>query len=77
MAVDKDALHKMIDNIDDPTKLRLVFDAIHSVEGKMGHSELDTWQRKEIQRALKEAGDGDFASNEDVMKFSKRWLYEN
>lgn len=78
MAVDKDALHRMIDNIEDPTKLRLVFDAIHSiVDGAVEHSELDAWQREEIQRALQEADEGDFASNDDVKKFSERWLYEN
>lgn len=78
MAVDKDALHRMIDNIEDPTELRLVFDAIHSIlEGRVEHPELDAWQREEIQRAIKEADEGDFASSEDVEKFSERWLYEN
>lgn len=78
MAVDKDTLHRMIENIEDPTKLRLVYDAIHSiVEGHVEHSELDAWQREEIQRALKEADEGDFAGTEDVKKFVDRWLYEN
>lgn len=78
MAVDKDTLHKMIDNIEDPAKLRLVFDAIYSiVEGHVEQSELDAWQRGEIQRALEEADGGDFASTEDVKRFSKKWLYEN
>ena len=78
MALDKDALHRMIDNIEDPTKLRLVFDAIYSiVEGRVEHSELDAWQREEIRQSLKEADEGDFASTEDVKKFAERWLYEN
>ena len=78
MSVDKEAIHRMIDNIEDPTKLRIVFDVIHSiVEGRVDHPELDVWQREEIQRALKEADEGDFASSEDVKEFSKRWLHEN
>jgi predicted transcriptional regulator len=78
MAVDKDTLHRMIDNIEDPTKLRLVFDAIYSiVEGRVEHFELDAWQREEIRQALKEADEGDFASTEDVKRIAERWLYEN
>ena len=78
MAVDKDSLHKMIDNIEDPTKLRLVFDAIYSiVEGRVEHFELDAWQREEIRQALKEADEGDFASTEDVKRIAERWLNEH
>ncbi len=78
MAVDKDTLHRMIENIEDPTKLRLVFDAINSIiEVRIEHPELDAWQREEIGRALKEADEGDFASTEDVKRFAERWLYEN
>ena len=78
MAVDKDALYRMIDNIEDPTKLRLLFNAIHSiVEDCVEHPELDAWQREEIKQALKEADEGDFASTVDVKRFSERWLYEN
>ena len=78
MAVDKNTLHKMIDDIDDPTKLRLVFDAIYSiVEDQVEHSELDAWQREEIRLALKEADEEDFASTEDVKKITEKWLYEN
>ncbi len=58
-AVDKDTLHRMIDDTKDPTKLPLVFDAIHSIiEGRVGNSELDAWQRDEIRQALKEADEG-------------------
>ena len=78
MAVDKDTLHRMIDNIEDPTKLRLVFDAIYSiVEGRVEHFELDAWQREEIRQALKEADEGDFASTEDVKRIAERWLNEH
>lgn len=78
MAMDKDILHRMIDNIEDPAKLRLVFVAIHSiVEGRVEHFELDAWQREEIRQALKEADEGDFASTEDLNRFAERWRYEN
>lgn len=78
MSIDKDALHRMIDNIEDPTKLRLAFDAIHFiVKGRVEQIELDAWQREEIQRALKEADEGDFASSEDVKELSDSWLHEH
>lgn len=74
MAVNKDTLHRMIDKIEDPAKLRLVFDAIHSIiEGHVELSELDAWQREEIRQSLKEADEGDFASTEDVTRVTDKW----
>lgn len=35
MAVYKGTLHRMIENIDDPTKLRLVFNAINSLKAHL------------------------------------------
>ena len=78
MAIDKDTLHRMIDNIEDPAKLRMVFVTIRSiVEGRIEPSELDAWQMEEIRQALKEADEGDFASTEDVNRFAEKWRYEN
>ncbi|WDL98468.1 hypothetical protein [Alicyclobacillus sp. ALC3] len=75
MAVGKDELHRMIDGIEDPKELRLVFEAIHSiVDGHGEHRDLDAWQRGEIEQALKEADEEDFASVEEVERFTDNWL---
>lgn len=74
MAVNKDELHRMIDRIEDPIELRLAFDAIHSIiEGHTEYQDLDSWQRSQIEQALTEADDEDFASAEDVKRFRNKW----
>jgi len=68
--------------IDDDTQKqlgKLAASTMHSesflvTEAIKAYIEMTEWQRQEIEAALVEADDGDFASNEEIHTVMEKWL---
>ncbi len=68
--------HALIDRIENPDRLKQMYDALADVEGLPDEitDELTSEQRQRLERSLGQVKSGDTLTHQEVMTRAKQWL---